>query len=180
MGRTHDVEIIAEVAKSLNHSHPQIYFLFIGAGAKKKWLEEFITREQLTNISVLPYRDASEKNISINAGDVGIISYIPGMGGVSTPSRMYNQMAAGKPLIGITNNESELARVINEEEVGWVVSPKDIIKLTDLIIEIEAHRNQVQDRGKTANRIAFTKYNLTKSISAYKQVIKSASTDKFL
>ena len=39
------------------------------------------------------------------------------------PSRTYNTLAAGKPIIGIVDAGSELAQVIQEETVGWVVPP---------------------------------------------------------
>jgi len=42
------------------------------------------------------------------------------MAGVSVPSRMYNVMAAGKPIIAVTDPDSELALVVREEDIGWV------------------------------------------------------------
>ena len=58
---------------------------------------------------------------SLNACDVAVVSLAPGMSGVSVPSRMYNILAAGKPIVAVADDESELARVVREEQVGWVV-----------------------------------------------------------
>ena len=54
---------------------------------------------------------------------MAIISFSSGMAGISVPSRMYNVLAAGKPLLAVCDNESELAAVVREEEIGWVIPP---------------------------------------------------------
>jgi colanic acid biosynthesis glycosyl transferase WcaI len=174
MGRTHDVEIIAAAAKQMATSHPQVQFVLIGAGARKQWLIDFVNANQLDNINVLPFRPYSEKNVSLNAGDIGIISYLPGMAGVSVPSRMYNQFAAGKPIIGIADGHSELATVLEEEAVGWVVSPQNLTQLITIIETASQSPKQLAQMGQRAARLTTQKYTYENTCDAYAKVIAQA------
>jgi colanic acid biosynthesis glycosyl transferase WcaI len=171
MGRTHDIELIAAAAKIFNHENSQIHFLFIGSGAKKKWLEEFIINNNISNISVVPYQVRAEINTSINAGDIAIISYLPEMSLVSAPSRMYNQMAAGKLIIGIADKSSELAQVIEEEQAGWIISPNNVTQLVGAIDNIYRNENVLSYIGnELSNRIKY-KYTFEKSMISFEENI---------
>jgi colanic acid biosynthesis glycosyl transferase WcaI len=177
MGRTHDIELIAAAAKIFNHENSQIHFLFIGSGAKKKYLEEFILNNDLNNISIVPYRARSEINISLSAGDIAIIAYLPGMSLVSTPSRMYNQMAVGKLIIGITDQCSELGQVIQEEQAGWIVSPKNIVQLVDTIEFAYKNRDSPPSTDcELANRIRL-KYTFKNSMLSFQRIIDEVLAD---
>lgn len=171
IGRTHGIEDIVEAAAQLE-SNPEIYFIIIGEGAKKTWLEQQVKTQKLKNISILPFRPPGEQNISLNAADVGIIAFVPGMAGISVPSRMYNQMAAGKPIIAVADDWSELARVVQEEEIGWVVSPGDVSALVDTILTAANQSQVCLQMGAKAAALAQQKYTFTQVAESYKQLFK--------
>ncbi|MGL5872233.1 MAG: glycosyltransferase family 4 protein [Xenococcaceae cyanobacterium] len=171
MGRTHGIEYLAEAAKSLKNN-PNIHFVVLGFGAKRKWLEEFVTKENLRSVTILAPRPRSEQTIFLNACDVALISFVPGMAGVSVPSRTYNQMAAGKPIIAVADDWSELAEVVTEEKIGWVISPGDIEGLTSAIETAANNRELCQQMGKQAANVAQTKYDFKRADRDYKKLFK--------
>ncbi len=59
------------------------------------------------------------------------------------PSRTYNFLAAGKPILALTEEDSEIARVIREEQVGWYVPPLEPQKLFDTILKIYEDREKI-------------------------------------
>ncbi len=63
------------------------------------------------------------------------------MWGVSMPSRTYNILAVGKPILALTEVNSEVARVIQEDDLGWIVSPDNPEKLLQTIIEISKKKH---------------------------------------
>nr|MBA2378696.1 glycosyltransferase family 4 protein [Blastocatellia bacterium] len=85
MGRTHDLESIVECAAMLV-DQPQIHFLFIGDGGKKKWIEEQKKDRSLGNVTILGLKPRAEQPIFLNACDVSLISLNAGMNGISVPS----------------------------------------------------------------------------------------------
>jgi colanic acid biosynthesis glycosyl transferase WcaI len=173
MGKTHGIEDLGEVVKILQVDS-SIYFVVLGFGAKKKWLEEYVKSQNLQNISIisLSTRPRSQQSISLNAGDVAVISYVPGMAGISVPSRMYNQMAAGKPIIAVADDWSELAEVVREEKIGWVIKPGDIQGLVDTIQFAAANPDICVQMGMRAAEVAQTKYSFAHAIQAYKKLFE--------
>ena len=107
----------------------------------------------------------------LNACDVAIVSLVRGMVGVSMPSRTYNILAAGKPILALTEVGSELAQVVEEEQVGWVVPPADPTSLTETVIEILNQRTRLQAMGKSARKAALAKYSLASAIEKYRRMI---------
>jgi len=170
MGRTHDVEILLEAATVLQRESSKIHFLFIGTGVKKAVVEATIAQRNLVNVTSLNYLPYEEKNISLNACDVGVISFLPGMSGVSVPSRMYNQMAAGKPLLAITEPDTELARVIQEESIGWHVSPKNLDALLTALREAFSNPAAIEKMGHQAAVAVRKKYTLEQASRSYKSL----------
>ncbi|QUY43019.1 glycosyltransferase family 4 protein [Acaryochloris marina] len=172
MGRTHDLKILLDAAETLSDTQPQIHFLLIGAGAQKQDVEARVQDQHLPNVTVLSYLPHEQKNVTLNSCDVGIISFLPGMTGVSVPSRMYNQMAAGKPLIAIADNESELAQVIQEEGIGWLVSPQDDDQLVKLLTQIMNDSELCNDMGHKAAQAVLCKYQLKHAVSKYQSLFR--------
>lgn len=173
MGRTHGLETIVETA-SLLRSQTNVHFLLCGSGAKMPWLQAVVAKEKLQNMTILPRQPRSELNDLLNAADVSIIALIPGMVGVSVPSRMYNILAAGKPIIAITELNSELALVIQEEKVGWIVPPGQCDVLAQIILTVRTNLEDLRIKGEKARAVAEKKYTLDRVISAYNSLINES------
>jgi len=171
MGRTHGLEYIVEAMKQLQFIQPDVHILFIGSGAKKQWLVEAVQEYRLSNITVLPSCPRSELNDYLNACDIAIISFIPGMMGVSLPSRMYNILAAGKPILAVAVDNSEISLVVQEEQVGRVVPPENIELLVNTILELYRAKECLHRMGLCARRVAENKYSLHKVMDAYSALI---------
>lgn len=173
MGRTHGLEYLVASARQLVHIHPEIHFLFVGTGAKKDWLEQTVKKENLSTITLLGKQPRSQLSKLLNACDVAVITYREGMSGVSVPSRMYNIMAAGKPIIAMADLDSELARVVMEEQIGWIVLPGDETGLVGAVLEASRQPVRLLEMGLRARRAAETKYSLERANHAYKDLVDS-------
>jgi glycosyltransferase involved in cell wall biosynthesis len=169
MGRTHGLEVILQAAEALS-SRTDIHFLFIGSGAKKDLVDQAASR--LANVTVLPIRAHNELAVSLNACDVAIVSFIPGMAGISVPSRMYNIFAAGKPVIAVADSNSELALVIREEDIGWVVPPLEPDGIGNAILDAMEHPGRLTEMGLRARCLA-EKYSRERIIECYTTMIQN-------
>ncbi|MDI6766950.1 MAG: glycosyltransferase family 4 protein [Bacteroidota bacterium] len=172
MGRTHGLEILIDASKKLEEID-KIHFLFIGTGAKRNWLERSVKSYGLKNVALLPPQPRSNLCDTLNACDVAIISFIPGMLGLSVPSRMYNILAAGKPIIAVTDSDSELAIVVREENIGWIVSPDNPEQLVATIIEATRNSETLKEMGERSRIAAENKYSLDVIINAYRNLIEN-------
>lgn len=176
MGRTHGIEYLVDAAEALKKEQ-DVHFIFLGFGAKKDWLVAQRSERELENVTVLPPKPRDEQPVFLGACDVAIISFVPGMVGVSVPSRMYNQMAAGRPILAIAEESSELARVVREEAIGWVVEPGDVEGLINTCRRITSSPEICKEMGARAAEVAQRKYSFNEAIVAYSNALQEVASN---
>lgn len=175
MGHPHDIETLAAAIERLEFDNG-IHFLFIGSGPKRKLLEQIVARGA-KNITLLSPRPRSEQNEFLNACDIAILSLMPGMLGLAVPSRTYNLMAAGKPIIALVSESSEVAMIVREEEIGWVVEPGQVEKV---VLALRAARNDLgllNAMGLRARQTAETKYSPELILSQFGAAFSKSPVD---
>ena len=170
MGHPNDLESLLECAENLS-DNPKFHFIFLGTGVKRKWLEREVTNKKLPNVTLLSPRPRDEQNIFLNACDVAIVSLVKKMKGVSMPSRTYNILAVGKPILALTEENSEVAKVVSEDGIGWVVPPDDVKTLENTILEIEKNRTLIESMEINARNSALKKYSVETAVKRYLQVL---------
>lgn len=171
MGRTHGLEALIEAASSLRH-RTDIHFLFSGSGAKRPWLESAAAGSP--NVTVLAAHHPRESlNDLLNACDISTISFTHGMSGVSVPSRMYDVLASGHPLLAMADSDSELAMMIAEERVGWTVPPGDLGAFIERVVYAADHRNELCEMGRRARAAAERTYSPAHIGEQYRDLIAS-------
>lgn len=171
IGHPTDIRTIVEAADALRHDDG-IHFVFVGSGAKRQWLEREVVERKLQNVSVLGQRPREEQNIFLNACDVGLVSLVPGMLGTAMPSRTYNILAAGKPIIALTDEGSELALLLDEREVGWHIAPGNPGALVQLIREAMSDQARLAKMGMNARKAAETEYSPEIAIGRYSNLFR--------
>lgn len=171
MGHPQDLETIVECAAKLKNDE-RFHFLFIGSGVKRKWLEKAVKNNALENVTLLAPRPRGEQKIFLNACDVGLVPLVKKMSGVAMPSRTYNILAAGKPILALIEEDSEVAKVIEEDDVGWFVPPLEPQKLQKIIEDIFSERDKIPAMEKRARASALEKYSVEVAIEKYKAVFK--------
>jgi len=172
MGRAQAIETMFGAISRIKNN-VEIHFVFVGSGAKRSWMEREIRKRELHNVTLVDQRPRSDQVNFLNACDIAMASLIPGMAGAGVPSRMYNVMAAGKPLIAIAEEQSELSRVVREEQIGWVVEPDKPEKLADVILEAYMKKEVLHGMGKRARIAAEQQYSRDKIIQDYRGLLQS-------
>lgn len=167
IGHPTDIKSIVEAAEKLLYDEI-FHFVFIGSGAKKSWLEKRVKERQLKNVTVLGQKPREEQIVFLNACDVALVALVKKMWGTAMPSRTYNILAAGKPILALTDQGSELARVIDEERVGWYIPPGNPDKLVETIKSLYQERSSLIEMGKRAREAAVGKYSLKTAIAKYR------------
>jgi colanic acid biosynthesis glycosyl transferase WcaI len=171
MGYPNDVESIVLAAELLRENE-EIVFLFIGDGVQKKWIENYSKIKKLKNIIILPSKPRSEQLDFLNACDLAIISLKKNMKGISVPSRLYNTMASGKPIVAIADKASELSMVVEEERIGWVVTPGEPYELLCTLNKAMNDRAKLEEMGLRSREIAEIKYSFQRILDIYRESFK--------
>lgn len=173
MGPPQDIESIVEAAAELKtRGNEDIHFLFVGAGGKKPRLEQQKEELGLGNITIVGPRPRTDQTNFLNACDVAIVTLVKGMKALAMPSRTYNFLAAGKPIIAIVEEGSEPAIVVEEESAGWVVPPHDPDALLGAILDAAGRGAELAEMGERARRAAETKYSFETALAKYSDLFE--------
>jgi len=122
LGFTHDPLIVFEAARLLS-SNPSIHFLLSGWGMGFEKLRELQSEERLPNVTLIERVPEENLELLLSAADVWIIPYRKDVAGVSIPSRFYNLLAVGRPVVVVSEPYAEAALTVTENDLGWVVMP---------------------------------------------------------
>lgn len=153
MGHSHDIKTILEAAKKLK-SEPGIHFLFIGEGVKWLLVEKTIQDLQLKNITLLPFQPEEVLPMSMASGDIGVVAYEDGTQGCMSPSKAYYYMAAGLSLLVISEYETDLTRLAEENSCGIWVKKGDIDGMGKAVKELSENPVLLARYKKAARKTA--------------------------
>lgn len=169
IGKTHGLQQLLDAAERLEGA---AWFVVIGSGSAFKWVEQQVA-DRVTNVTLLPRCARHELGEYLIACDIAVISFSPGMSGLSVPSRMYNVMAAGRPILAVTDSDSELAEVVREEQIGWVVKPGDVGGVVDAVLYAKNNPQLVAEMGERARQAVLFKYSTNAVVERYMDVLLS-------
>ncbi len=170
LGRTHDLDAVVRAAE-LTLDIPNLVFLVIGDGGGLRRL--LVDRGQSVpgNVMLLPRQPREKLPEMLACADATLIPFLSGMLGVSVPSRMYNIMAAGVPIIALADASSELAQCVSEEDAGWVLPIGDSDKLAALVRRIATDATEARLKGHNGRAAAERVYNFASAAAAFDRLL---------
>jgi glycosyltransferase involved in cell wall biosynthesis len=122
LGFTHDPDIVFEAARRLRDD-PGIHFLLSGWGIGFDRLREMQSNANLPNVTLVDRVPEESLEEFLSAANIWLIPYRKDFAGVSVPSRFYNLLAIGRPVILVSEANAEAALTVSEHDLGWVVEP---------------------------------------------------------
>jgi glycosyltransferase involved in cell wall biosynthesis len=151
MGLTHDLESLIGAAVLMQDDN-RFIFVFIGDGGKKKSLMDLSARQGLKNVLFLEHQQGENFPLAVAAADIGVVTLGTGAEGISVPSKTYVSLAAGQCLLAICPSESELARIVNEYEVGFTVEPGRPAEVAKVLRSLIDHPDELATRQTNARK----------------------------
>lgn len=158
LGLSQRLEILLEAA-GLLRDEPKIKFYLVGAGATRDSLVADAQRRNLPNVQFLGYQPKEDLAASLSAADLHYVVLDPGVAGCLMPSKIYGIFAAGTPLLAATSNQCELARVVRENDIGYVVAFGDAEAIAERIEWASRHQEDLMEMGDRARQLAVEQYD---------------------
>lgn len=159
IGRLQGLDYFIEVFKQSKNKN--LYLDIWGDGALKDKLIKYVEEIGLTNkINFFGNYSREEQNKILNYTDIALVTLSKGMYGLGVPSKTYNILAAGKPILFIGDLKSEIALLIQEESIGYCFSTEDKKGVIEFLNNLTINSlNQLEEMGKKARIIAERKYS---------------------
>jgi glycosyltransferase involved in cell wall biosynthesis len=149
LGFTHDPEIVFEAARLLQHDR-RVHFLLSGWGIGFARLRQLQDQARLANVTLVDRVAGVDLGELLAAADVWVIPYRANVAGVSVPSRLYNLLAVGRPVMIVSEANADAAQLIAAHDIGWVTPPGDAPALAAAITGAATADGAEQRRQRAA------------------------------
>jgi len=164
-----DWDALLEVASGLAKDEPEIGMVFIGEGAQKPRLEA--AAAGLRNVRFLPFFPASKISSVLAAADAHIVTVKHGLEGVVVPSKLYGILAAGKPILGLAPQWSDVERIVRTAKCGHVDSAiAGLEEFAEVVRELSHDPARVRQMGEAALAAA-PGYDRVKELEKFVQIV---------
>jgi glycosyltransferase involved in cell wall biosynthesis len=152
LGKTHPVEKIIEIAEYLKETE-DIQFLIIGDGEKKLMLEKIQAKKKLANLKILDFQATKLFPHVLAAMDIGFVTLEINATDLSVPSKTFDLMSAGKPILSISGNDSELAAIIATNDIGQNFDENaSIEQMAAYILKLKRNFNVYREISENSKR----------------------------
>jgi glycosyltransferase involved in cell wall biosynthesis len=163
-------ETVVKAARMLDHE--AVGFVFVGEGALRSQVEA--AARGVDNIKFLPFRPPDQVPYVLAAGDLHLITIKHGLEGVVVPSKLYSTLAAGRPILALTPEGSDAARVVRRLGCGVVIDPDDPAALAAIVRELANDRPRLAQMGDRALQAAGD-FARDKELQLFRKVIEGAA-----
>lgn len=165
-------ETLLTAARKLQVVAPgHIGLVFVGDGSVRKRLEGALV-EEASPVRWLPFRPASEVPYVLAAGDLHIVTVRRGLQGVVVPSKLYPILAAGRPVLAVAPEESDVSRIVRRTGCGLVADPDDPDAVARAVLTVYQDRTQLAEMGQRA-REAAKEYDRVKQLERFRELIET-------
>jgi colanic acid biosynthesis glycosyl transferase WcaI len=163
-------QTLIEAARMLENDG--VGLVFIGEGAMKAEVEA--AARNCRNIRFLPFRPAAEVPYVMAAGDLHVVTVKRGLEGVVVPSKVYNILAAGRPLLAVATDKTEVARFAARDGCGIAADPDDpaaVVQAVRSVLSTPECLEHMSHRARELAKTCVREYELRKFVEAVEEVV---------
>jgi colanic acid biosynthesis glycosyl transferase WcaI len=175
LGFTHDPDVVFDAARLLRDD-PDIHFLLSGWGIGFERLKQLQSDASLPNVTLVERVPEQDLEAFLAAADIWLIPYRKDLAGISVPSRFYNLLAIGRPVLLLSEPNAEAALTVSEHGLGWVVEPGNPDALARTIRL--AFRSEDLSRAERAAAIA-QRYNFADAMASYADLMQKLLSEGY-
>lgn len=172
LGLYYEFETLLDAAELLRDE--PVRMVFVGAGGKRNWLAEQIIGRELSNTLLLPYQPYDKLGDSLAACDASFVTIARGIEGISFPSKLYTSLAVGRPILALSEDDSELRELVETQQVGLWSGLGDAETLADNIRRLMRDPGEAEATGDRARRLFERAFTLKACAAQYAEVLRAS------
>ncbi len=171
LGLAHSFDEFIDAARALS-DRPDIVFLFVGDGPRKREVEAAAASEGLSNIRLLEPVPRDWLHASLSLADVHLISMKPEMTGIVVPGKLYGAMAAGRPIVFVGPEHCEPADTIRHAGCGFTLPKGDAPGVASSIALLASDASLARRMGERARTSFLAHYEQRLSCMRFCELIE--------
>jgi glycosyltransferase involved in cell wall biosynthesis len=167
----HDLETVVRAAARWENDDVQV--LIIGEGDNKENIVDLAEELDLRGDTVrfLPYQPFEDLPYSLTSGDVSLVTVKEGFEGVCVSSKLYTALAAGQPVLAVSQPYDDEARIVEKFDAGINVPQGDVEGVVEAVNRWTENPNLVERQGKNAREAFENNFTKSQSIDEYYELL---------
>jgi colanic acid biosynthesis glycosyl transferase WcaI len=166
------LERVLEAAKRLERVR-DVMIVIVGDGLKKPSLEEKARALGLKNVVFLPFQPYADLPALLSSSDILLVPLDREKSHLSVPSKLYNFMAAGRPILGLADASSEVSDLIQSTRCGLCVEPDDSRAVAEAILKLKKAPTTARRLGANGRKYAETIFAKNVVLKRYEELMES-------
>lgn len=158
-------------AAALLQNDQDILIVIVGEGLKKDSLVEKAEKMKLTNILFTGFLPHEDIPFLFASADLLLVPVDVNKSELSLPSKLYNCMASGRPILSLAPNNSEIDSFVKDSGCGVSVAPGDINKIKDVILELKADPGYRSKMGERGRDYVLNNFSKDKVLKVYEDIL---------
>lgn len=171
LGFAYDLDTMLDAA-ALLRSEDDILFLIVGDGVAKPDLERKAEELQLSNVRFMPFQPYAELPWLRAASDVQVSLNKATSADHSLPSKVYEIMASGRPLLASASVGSDVWNLAKTTGCGISVVPEEPEQLTEAVLTLYQDPELRHAMGERGRQHAQQNYSKEVIVDRYDELLQ--------
>lgn len=177
LGHVYDFASLLSAAKQLEGKR-DIHFVIVGEGVAKPELARQIKKLSLANVELLPYQPREVLPWLRASADVQLALYRRRAASHSLPSKLYEIMASGRPVVASADSGSPVQAHIRTTASGLWVEAEDESTLVNAILRLFNDRQLCAELGRNGRKQAEKYFCRAVAVREYQELMKEMVNDR--
>jgi hypothetical protein len=144
--------------------------IFVGDGAQREKVQAAAAGSD--NIRFLDYFPSAKIQSVLAAADAHVVTVKRGLEGVVVPSKMYGILAAGKPIVALATEKTDVVSLGIQQGFAVAADPDQPTELVNAVRVLSADVNKLRTMGEAA-RAAAPAYDRVNELLKFVKLIES-------
>ena len=162
-------------AAAMLRDNKDVIFVIVGEGLKKAQLQKKAGELGTDNVRFLPFQPYEDLPRLLASSDVLLVPLDKEKSQMSVPSKLYNFLAAGRPVLGLAPPDSEVAAMIRGTRSGAVVPPDDVAGIGEAVLRLKGAPDTRREMASNARRYVVDNFSRKMIIDRYEALLASVS-----
>jgi colanic acid biosynthesis glycosyl transferase WcaI len=170
LGLSQGLESVLETAARLQKRN-DIEFVFVGDGPARDALHQEASRLQLSHVRFIDFKPHFRLPEVLASADIALVTQKREVSDLSIPSKAFPILASGRPIVAVSDEGSDLFKLIHESQAGVCVVPNDGEALTTAISDLLAAPKVREDMSRRGREFAVQNHSREVAAKKFESIL---------
>jgi len=174
LGKPQGIDFLLKALTSMKF-RKDLYFLIIGSGTEFKKIEVYLNVNNFQNVKLINYLPKDEYDAILQNADVGLIFLDERFTIPNIPSRLTAYMEFAKPILIVTDANTDLDKIIFDAKCGFWTKAGDLESFKLVVQEISELKDELVTMGNNGRLYLEDNFHVSDS---YKIIMSHFENEK--